>query len=345
MGLAICWVFFFHSDVSFPNHIIFYPIKFVKCIGYGAVDIFIFLSGFGLMHGMIKKQWPYVTFYKRRFFRIYPAYFIIVTISLIVDSYLDEAINLSDVFLKLSTLWFWAGNGRFLWYIPCIFALYIIFPVFFRHHQSSSNKTSFTLIIILTAYILCIISIACNKSYYLIFLTRLPVFILGAHLGYKSINNTEQIDNHAVAGNMLCLIASLVSIAIIKLKIPKEIQELTGAVWYPFIFIVYPLTLFTSNFLKYLDESQENNNISTINNIIFWAGTYSLEIYLVHEHIVFPIGEHFLKIYSSKFEILNAMNKGNIPEYLIFFIISMGLAFPINKIANIRLSTRQRHSR
>ena len=42
MGFAILWVMAFHLPVSFG----FLPFDLIKMIGYGGVDIFLFLSGY-----------------------------------------------------------------------------------------------------------------------------------------------------------------------------------------------------------------------------------------------------------------------------------------------------------
>ena len=44
MGFAIIWIMIAHLKVSFD----FIPLQAIKKIGYGGVDIFLFLSGFGL---------------------------------------------------------------------------------------------------------------------------------------------------------------------------------------------------------------------------------------------------------------------------------------------------------
>ena len=52
MGFAILWIMLFHLHVSVD----FTPFMIIKRLGYGGVDIFLFLSGFGLYYSCSKEN-------------------------------------------------------------------------------------------------------------------------------------------------------------------------------------------------------------------------------------------------------------------------------------------------
>ena len=68
MGLAILWVVIFHYGLSMPFVLISY-------LGFTGVDIFMFLSAYGLVRSLDNDPSP-ISFYKRRVLRIFPTYFL-----------------------------------------------------------------------------------------------------------------------------------------------------------------------------------------------------------------------------------------------------------------------------
>lgn len=333
MGISILWVYIFHSEIYFPDQAIFLLFKFIKGRGDGGVDIFIFLSGFGLMYGA-KKDYI-LLFYKRRIFKIFPAYAIAVLLSLIVDYTFSKKVRLSDFFLKISSLWFWTGKGLFLWYISAILILYLLFPVYCKYYNNSRNKKIFSIYSITAMYIMCIIAILLKQNYYLIFLARVPVFILGIHIGYNTKN--EIAKNKYLESFFFIFIALIFFIALqslLILKIPLKIRQSLGLNYYSFIFIVYPMSVCMSQFISYI-ASLENIICRSLIKIIHFSGVHSLEIYLLHEYIVFPIGEKIISYFFNKFFILTVLNKGNFFEYFTFLIITISLAFLLRKITRI----------
>ena len=71
MGVAIIWVMLYHLgdiDVS--------VIRVIFGVGYGGVDIFLFLSGFGLYFSLSKKENSLTRYYKKRFCRVLPEFWL-----------------------------------------------------------------------------------------------------------------------------------------------------------------------------------------------------------------------------------------------------------------------------
>lgn len=51
IALAILWVVFFHSELKYDSSLL----NYIKLIGYGGVDIFVFASGLGGLYFSIEK--------------------------------------------------------------------------------------------------------------------------------------------------------------------------------------------------------------------------------------------------------------------------------------------------
>jgi peptidoglycan/LPS O-acetylase OafA/YrhL len=71
MGVAIFWIFFYHTGVDIPIlHGLF-------SVGWIGVEIFFFVSGFGLC-ASLQKNPSTGSFYKRRLVRILPTWWLIL---------------------------------------------------------------------------------------------------------------------------------------------------------------------------------------------------------------------------------------------------------------------------
>lgn len=65
MGFAALWIMFFHEGMVlyFSNPLLYNLERFVKKTGFAGVDIFLLLSGMGLVYAIQKESIPY--FYYR----------------------------------------------------------------------------------------------------------------------------------------------------------------------------------------------------------------------------------------------------------------------------------------
>ena len=77
MGFAALWIVFFHAWVPVFSGRGFRFIddieEFIRRTGFAGVDIFMYVSGFGLVNAIGKYKLP--TFYRRRFARLYLPFF------------------------------------------------------------------------------------------------------------------------------------------------------------------------------------------------------------------------------------------------------------------------------
>lgn len=113
MGFAILWVMSFHYPF-----IPLQPLLAFEHQGYVGVDIFMFVSGFGIYYSLNKNNLG--TYYRNRFKRILPTYAIMAT-SLFLYWFLQNK-NICYIQYLIET---W-------WYIPCICTFYVMSPVIYK---------------------------------------------------------------------------------------------------------------------------------------------------------------------------------------------------------------------
>lgn len=115
------------------------PLYYFSSIGYGGVDIFLFLSGFGLLCGFDKNN-RIKRFYLKRFIRIYPIYLFII----IVASILAQEYNPILIFVKSLGIGYYlqfiTNDNWYEWYIPTILLFYLLFLLIYKKSKISVLK-------------------------------------------------------------------------------------------------------------------------------------------------------------------------------------------------------------
>lgn len=173
MGLSILWIVAFHY--SFYGNLFsngFFKLLFSR--GYVGVDIFLFLSAYGLCFSFERNGIG--KFYLNRLKRLFPMYilFVAVAVYFFHQYYSDSAIKLA-VFQCTGLASFRMVD--FEWFIPALIVLYAVFPLLFQSIRwlYEHCKWALPVLIIIAALIVPILS----KVVFPIFAYRLPIFILG----------------------------------------------------------------------------------------------------------------------------------------------------------------------
>ena len=137
----------FDSLFLFPSnsgdHLLFNFFNFVFGLGYQAVHLFFILSGFGLTLSalLVEKKTDRIRwfgFIKKRFIRLYPSYWLILAIYLLL--------NFFQYYSFLGLLKTYVKGAIFLdvipatWYIPILLQLYLLFPFLFYFLKKLSIK-------------------------------------------------------------------------------------------------------------------------------------------------------------------------------------------------------------
>lgn len=274
MGIAMLSVFLFHSMGDWM------PTMICNIAANGAigVDVFLFLSSIGLTYSITKN--PSVTaFYKRRVLRIMPTYwfimtcvylfvFILTAVHIMPDNYYRIPRNFGEFIQAYTTIGYWIRDGLFyLWYIPAILLLYILFP--FVHKLFVVSKWTYLLCLIPgTILTFCPPDIA---WYHNCLLYRVGIFLWG---GIFSIEYLQRVRTFK-AWKIYIVGACAMLFYIIRMQLgiapfPRLVEEVCFFVTLPCILIC--LTLFFR--YKIIDLSMG------------FVGKISLEFYLIHEFVM-----------------------------------------------------------
>ena len=177
MGIAVLWIAILHATMWFPIE----PINWLfKALGQNGVDIFLFLSSFGLYYSW-QKDPDTKNFLKKRFLRIIPVF---IPVALFRCYYLRY--DLFQSFLTITALEFWINTGRSVWYISAIIVLYLITPIYLKKFENNERKL--TMLSIVSSFI---IGALFFKTGYTVFFCRVPIFFLGFYIGYLAYNQKE----------------------------------------------------------------------------------------------------------------------------------------------------------
>lgn len=127
MGMAILLIMASHllavcKELTF--FWIFYP-------GFIGVDIFLFLSGYGLCRSWENNGSG--TFYRRRLQRILPMFLCFQIFVSAYQYFCDGELTVWDAACNISTLSFWHLGGLTAeWYLSFLLYLYLLFPLFYK---------------------------------------------------------------------------------------------------------------------------------------------------------------------------------------------------------------------
>lgn len=135
-GLAILMIIFGHVGYFLAtDHAFLYPLSVAMGVG---VDLFLFLSGFGLAVSALKKQLPITKFYLRRFSRLYLPLWIMMLIFIPLDIFVLHRQYDSASILQIALGWvkqadLYNNFNSPLWFLTLIVFYYLLFPfVFWR---------------------------------------------------------------------------------------------------------------------------------------------------------------------------------------------------------------------
>ena len=278
MGFAILWIMLYH----FPVPTDLFLLDFIKSIGYGGVDVFLFLSGFGLYFSMSRKNFILKKYYKSRFFRIVPEFWLVLGIVFLIQ--MDfSARNFSALLFRASTIGYWIGHQDETWFISCILFLYAIFPLYFKLFQKHGIKTSLAFIgagltLILIYALICVFAYN-NKNFggfTILTIARLPIFFIGAVFGHW----TKDGCNFEFNKKRKILVWTATAVAFGALIffmnfMPSSLQTCSLS-YLPYMIITPVLSIALAYFFEKCD---------TISKIFTVMGLMSLELYLCHIYL------------------------------------------------------------
>lgn len=237
MGIATLMIIICHSCCGTK---VIMPEFLEKKFFYGCygVDIFLFLSGIGLYYSLSNKGKNHIptkdgtlSFYKKRFYRIYISYLLAFTPFCLIFFLLD-LYSVKDCILCISTLEYWLFR-RGAWFVSLILLLYLIAPFLYRV-LVGKYRWIIAMGIIIVLMILGCLPIEDMSTTSVLFniqaaFSRVPSFIAGLAIG-RSCKEGKQINIKGIA------IFFVVSIVV------SSILGSWNCIWLIVLMVLYILT-------------------------------------------------------------------------------------------------------
>lgn len=249
MTVAIIWIGLFHFpiDINIPG------IHFIKSVGYGGVDLFIFLSGFGLYHSLGglytnkdgSSKLNLSMYAKKRALRILPSYFPFLIIW-IIEKRLFDQMYVTEIFGNITMTGWWNGDqNQFNWYIDLIVLLYLLAPyVFLIIKENKKPLLSYLFLMCLGLFI----GISFFHGQLIQAMSRFPVFITGmlfADLDDDHWESCPKAIYKMLSSKIFWILLSIIGIGLMYLCLHQSYLDLWhyGLYWYPFLLIAPGLSI------------------------------------------------------------------------------------------------------
>ena len=239
-GFSIIYVILYHSG---------YAALFGR--GYIGVDIFLFLSAFGLCFSLNKHS--LLHFYLRRLNRIYPLFVISNLVKWSIERIQGVRIGVWDTICDITGLSFFGiGGTHLLWFIPSLMLLYIFTPLLY-HICTKYKNSAFYIISILSITVMLILR---NIDWqYACLISRIPIFTFGI------LYFIHKGDLHKLS------LPFLLCIFLHELSLSNELKFATSNFYAP---VLLPILCYV---IDNLLQSKLINSLS-------WIGSKSLELFI-----------------------------------------------------------------
>lgn len=326
MGVAMICVFMFHSVGDWMPHGVYNILKH----GDIGVDVFLFLSAVGLTYSITKNP-NFIAFYKRRALRIMPSYWLImtcvylfvyamVTMHVMPENYYWMPHSVWQIVQAYTTVGYWMNGIFYLWYVPAILGLYLLFP--FVHYAFVSCRWTYVLALAPAAIIA-----FCPPNlewYHNCLLYRVGIFFWGGIFAVEFLQKDRRIGKAAVyAAGLLFLLFYVVRMWYGLPQLGNRIVEES------MFFIALPciLVCLTSMF-----------RFRCIEMSMAVVGKVSLEFYLIHEFVM-----RLMLTFSNV-----VVTMPPLVQKVVTFFVSLALAYIANNVVDFmtkRLFVNKNNSR
>lgn len=278
--------------------------------GHYGVQLFIFISGYGLFLSYSNESFKWDFFLKRHLIKIYPCFILAVCTYFVYQLLIyKNAPSFHDVQIAIIDLLFLQNFIPHLafrlvgpwWFFSLIVQFYAIFPFLVKWYQRFGIKVilaigilSLILTIILNPWLI-------NHGYnlYFLFIGRLPVFCLGIYFAYLS---DFKIPWWVILGSFILLVWG----------------NLNGFIWhFTMLAVTIVLLVITLFIIPYLLKFR------FLKFFINWIGINSLFIFAIHGFLRWPIVDKVMEIKNPLVTITMA---------IIYLLISLIVAFIIKTI-------------
>lgn len=254
-------------------------------MGYGGVDFFMFLSGFGLFSSYyLRTDITTKQFYKRRLLRIIPTYFVCIIVFGLI-----RKVSLNDILWQMTCIGFFISKPYYDWYIQAALILYFIFPFIIASTKRIGIKKTVAIGCLvglsLTSILICL-----RKGSVIMFTSRIPVFFIGCYFGYLYAVGEK------IKHSRYLIMASGVALLIewfLTYNVNSTFLFRTALSTLPFIVIVPGMCLLLAKLFDILPKA--------LCKPMAFLGSTTLEIYLCHMSLrfVYPESKFILPIVAG----------------------------------------------
>lgn len=233
--------------------------NFIRQTAFVGVDMFFFLSGLSL------GQRPLTdirAFLGNRLVNVYLKFFVFALIALFYKGWELQRFVMTITGVELFT----KGGGAFLWFLPAIMILYLIYPIYDRGYEKNS-KAAITGTVVLWVAIAVVVTIFTDYKALFIFFNRLPVFFLAFYLGKNNVMDRLNDDRRLklATGGILTMAGAILMYNF------GFMNKLQTPVYNSFYILALPMALGLCILVSFVPE----------NRLIRLIGSATLEIYAV----------------------------------------------------------------
>ncbi len=313
--------------------------------GWVGVDLFFVLSGFLIGHALIKalknNAFSVINFYIQRFFRIIPAYFVVIALIVLLQHFHHQAylpeFHQKDILLNLGlvTDYFASNIGIPSWSLSIEEHFYLLLPFFLILIRKTETRTQWIILLIFAALIARMLTYriysigenfpnaALMKIIYYPFHNRMDALAVGVLVALLFDYVTDSRLFRLISCSLGGLLVGFVL--------------LTGALQGGFFYTTIQYTLICLGFggilMSVLKSTSGNSKVQAVLSSFFWVpiARISYSVYLTHL-LVIAILAHFIAFKGWMFcLILLACLLAALPLYLF-------IEYPFHQFARKRFS-------
>lgn len=280
MGIAALWIFIFHCWIYLTDMqsltILRWTENLIKKTGFAGVDIFLLLSGMGLVYS-ISKDSQVIHFFTKRLKRVLIPYVIIGVISAIMEKW-----SFTFLCLQLSSVNFWIQDiYSFLWFGVAIFYFYLFFPFYYKLFDKSKNKLLFTV----SAFEIWLV-VAIFLSQYIRedlfgFINRFPVFMFGIYIGWLCVNKKIELEKNFFIAMLITFVLGMILAILTTIKGVTIIIPASNCS-FPNMLIAVSIVFLLSGICEFISKHPVKTNMLRYIVLFFeFLGQISFELYCV----------------------------------------------------------------
>lgn len=233
-GIAILWIVLFHTRLNVPSGLF----EAIYTHGYAGVDIFFFLTGFGLYHSLSKSQ-ELRGYAIRRAKRLLPAYlpFCAIWLCVMIPYYGLSTVQAARTAVgNLLMISFWTDVPHTVnWYVTALITVIILAPFIYAALAGAKRPLLMQLALIASAFALGIVFISTEQ---MMMISRLPIFVIGMCFAAKPQGECKRALK--ITAYALSFAIGAAALWLCETRADSLLNDY-GMYWYPFVLMTIPI--------------------------------------------------------------------------------------------------------